>query len=563
MKKRAANMIIEQLVLHGVDYVFGVTGKAISPLIDALIDFDSIQFIATKHETGAALMAYGYAQGTGKIGVCCGTTGGGSTNLATGVATAFMNSIPLLVVTGQVSTFEFGKGAFQESTGQGQSINTVDFFKSISKASIFIDSVDNIREKIDHAIQLATTGRMGPVHINIPFNLQLAELPIPDVETSIATNHNKDNACFDSDVIEAVQLLVESINPVFLIGWGAVLSGAHRDIISIAERYDIPVATTIQGKGGIPSNHYLCLGIFGVCGHSMASDYIFEHADLVIAVGTTFGEFSTFNWDDRVVSNKKMIQIDIDHREIGKNYPVTLGINGDASVIARLLKVELERINPSPKNSGRQVEEMIDRIGRVINPHLMDSLQVPLKPQRVMKEIRDNTPDNTLFLADSGAHWAWAMHYLHVHHGGGFYPTLGLGSMGASICSSVGIKLAKPDHPVVCICGDGSFLMYGNEITTAGHYNVPVIWIILNDARYNLPSHSIKKMFDRTIGVDFREINFSKLAEVYGLKGYRIEKPGDLSIALQESLYLNSPVVIDVVIDPDEMPPLGRRKLTV
>ena len=191
----------------------------------------------------------------------------------------------------------------------------------------------------------------------------------------------------------------------------------------------------------------------------------------------------------------------------------------------------------------------------------MHDSSVPIKPQRIMQEIRDNAPDNTVFLADSGAHWAWAMHYLPVHHGGGFYPTLGLGSMGASICSAIGVKLSKPDHPVICICGDGSFLMYGNEITTAEQFNIPVIWIIFNDSKYSLPSFSMKKQYNRTIGVDFRKINFSNLAEVFNVKGYRVEKPGDIHRILKEAIDLNKPVVIDAVIDTNEFPPVGKRKL--
>ena len=555
MKKRVANIIVEQIAKMGVHYIFGVTGKAISAFIDAILDYDSVEFIAAKHESGAALMAYGYAQASGKIGVCCGTTGGGTTNLATGVATAFMNSVPLLVITGQVSTFEFGKGAFQESTGIGQSINSVEFFKSITKQSLSIDHPSEVISTLGKAIKTATTGRMGPVHINIPFNIQLTEID-SEIKT-IDSSTEDETPDFRKEIESVIQLMQAAEKPAFLLGWGSVLSGAHREITEIAEKYNIPVATTLQGKGAIPSNHYLCLGVMGVCGHSSASDYIFEKADLLIAVGTTFGEFSTFNWDERITKDKKLIQIDIDHREIGKNYSVDIGITGDASLIIKELHQELITKEFQPKK-----EIALEHPSKkYINPHIMEAEHVPLKPQRIFKELREDTPDNTLFLADSGAHWAWAMHYLPVHKGGGFYPTLGLGSMGASICSAIGVKLGKSDHPVICICGDGSFLMYGNEVTTAEHYNIPVIWVILNDSRYNLPAISMKKQYNRTIGVDFKKIDFSKLADVFGIKGYRVEKPGDLKKALKEAIALNGPVVIDAVIDPEEIPPVGKRKL--
>jgi acetolactate synthase-1/2/3 large subunit len=299
----------------------------------------------------------------------------------------------------------------------------------------------------------------------------------------------------------------------------------------------------------------------GVCGHTLAADYLIDESDLLIVVGSSLGEFTTFNWDIRFLKNKKMIQIDIDNREIGKNYPVQLGLVGDAKIITHQLNQAIEKSNFKIRNSKAELEKYIVENKSFINSTIMDDCSVPLKPQRVMKEIRENTPDNTIFLADSGSHWAWAMHYLPIYNGGGFYPTIGLASMGASICSSIGVKLSKPENPVICICGDGSFLMYGNEVTTAQQYNIPVIWIILNDSKYNLPAVSLQKMFNRSIGIELNVINFSKLAEVFNIKGYRVEKPNELPQVLAEAITLKKPVVIDVIIDPNEMPPLGQRKL--
>lgn len=558
MKKRVANIIVEQIASLGVDYIFGVTGKAISPFIDAILDYQSIKFISAKHESGGALMAYGYAQGSGKIGVCCGTTGGGTTNLATGVATAYMNSVPLLVITGQISTFEFGKGAFQESTGIGQSINSVEFFKSFTKETLCIEKPENAIALIQCAIKTATSGRMGPVHINIPFDIQLTEIIYQAADGIIKPEIKQHD--YDHDVVQAIRMIREAKNPIFLLGWGSVISGANIEIIEIAEALNIPVVTTHQGKGSIPSNHRLCLGIMGICGHSAASTYVFEKADLIIAVGTSFGEFSTFNWDKRITENKSIIQIDIDPNEIGKNFPVRLGIIGDAKHISEdiLRKVKESEM---PLDVEQKEDFGVQKQNMFIDAFKMGDRSIPLKPQWIMKEIRDNTPDSTLFLADSGSHWAWAMHYLPIHHGGGFYPTLSLGSMGASICAAIGLKLAKPENTVVCICGDGSFLMYGNEVTTAEQYNIAVIWVILNDAKYNLPALSMQKQYNRTVGVDFRKTDFAKLADVFGIKGYRIEKPDDLGLALFDAVHGKWPAIIDAHIDPDEMPPVGKRKL--
>lgn len=561
MKKRVANVITELLVNENVEYVFGVTGKTIAPLLDAFLDFDQIHFIGSKHENGAALMAYGYAQGSGNIGVCCGSTGGGSTNLATGVATAFMNSVPLLVFTGQVSTQDYGKGAFQESTGFGQSIDTVDFFRSITKESFAANNPNKVADAIEYGIRSAKSGRMGPVHINIPFDIQQAYIDHKE-------NHSK-HQIFTRGTIgesagleEALSLIDAAQKPVFLVGWGAVQCGAHNEIKEISERLDIPVATTIQGKGAIPSDHPLCLGVVGICGHQVAADYVFDHSDLLIAVGTSFGEFSTYGWDNRFFNKKKIIQIDIDNREIGKNYPVEIGLTGDAKIIIHQLNLMISKGGIKTKPSGRQIADFITSGGRVLNPGKLEDDGVPLKPQRLLNEVNKHAPDNTLFLADSSSHWAWSMHYLKIKEKGNFYPTLGLGAMGASIGSAIGLKLSRPDNPVVCICGDGSFLMGGNEIATAGQFGVPVIWVIFNDSRYGMPEASIKKMYNRTIGVSLSDTDFARMAESMNVKGYRVETPEEFSAAFKEALASNQPVVLDVLIDKTEIPPIGKRKLT-
>jgi acetolactate synthase-1/2/3 large subunit len=562
MKKRVVNIIAELVINEGVEYVFGVTGKTIAPLLDALLDYGSIDFISSKHENGAALMAYGYAQGSGKISVCCGSTGGGSTNLATGVATAYMNSVPLLVITGQIATSDYGKGAFQESTGWGQSIDTVDFFRSITKQSFSAVNPLRIVETIQYAIRSATSGRMGPVHLNIPFDIQQVLVEYEPV--SIKPYVISGSSFLESGALREMLYLIESSEtPVFLVGWGAVQSGANKEILAIAEKLQIPVATTIQGKGAVPSEHPLCLGVVGICGHALAADYVFEKSDLLIAVGTSFGEFSTFSWDERLLRNKKIIHIDVDNREIGKNYPVVLGLNGDARVIMHQLRQMVDKDETQPRDSGQKVLSLIKSTEKLLNPHLMQDKSSPLKPQSLFGVVREHAPDNTIFLADSSSHWAWAMHYLSVGKEGNFFPTLGLGAMGASISSAIGIKLSTPQAPVICVCGDGSFHMGGNEIATAAQFSISVIWIVFNDSCYSMPQASIKKMFNRTIGVDLVKTDFAKMAESVGVKGFRVDSRDSFSEALAEALSINQPVVIDALIDISEIPPIGQRKLIV
>ena len=559
MKKPLPHVILDQIIQEKVEYIFGVTGKAISPLLDAILDYQNLDFISSKHESGAALMAFGYAQGTGKVGVCCSTTAGGSTNLVTGVATAYMNSVPMLVITGQSSTHEFSKGAFQESSGLGQSINTVDLYKSITKESFALANPHLVAETIRYAIKSALSGRRGPVHINIPFDFFHKEIEIESFQNSISL-FNDNFQSINTGMDEAIRMIEKADSPVFLTGWGTVLSGAEQEVIKIAEKLDIPIATTLQGKGVISYDHPLHLGILGVAGHTSAQKYIFEKSDLIIVIGANFDEFTTFNWNP-VFLDKKIIQMDVDFREIGKNYPVESGFVGDAAIILSSMRQKIEQAGVKSGRSRQEIIDFVKETGKFVNPELMIADSIPIKPQRLMKEIGDNTPDNTIFLADSGAHWAWAMHYLPIREGGGFYPTIGLAAMGASVCSSIGVQVSKPKNPVVCICGDGSFLMNGNEVATAEQYDIPVVWVVLNDSLYNLPAKSMLKQFNREIGVKLSETNFANLAEAYNVKGYRVENPEELAGKINEAVNAKKPAVIDVVIDPDEFPPVGQRKL--
>lgn len=561
MGKKIVDLIIDLLIQENIHYIFGVTGKAISPFIDAILNDNIIHFISAKHEANAALMAFGYAQGSDQIGVCCATTGGGATNLTTGVATAYMNSIPLLVFTGQTATTEFARGAFQESTGYGQSINVVDLFKPITKESFSINIHQNILEKIQYAIKSATSGRMGPVHINIPVDIQNREVDHIEIPQSI--NHRFDHeACCSTDaIITFFKLFEQSKHPLLLMGWGSVLSSANRSLVEIAEILNIPIITTIQGKGAISANHHLALGVIGLAGHHSAKEYLFEQCDLLIAVGTSFGEFSTYNWNKDFSKHKKIVQIDIDSRELGKNYPIELPLIGDASAIATQIKEAIPHLKPIPKRYDHYIQRVIDSGIKYQSAYMIKSDATPIKPQRLMGEIRKNAPDNTLFLADSGSHFVWAAHYIPIYQGGNYYPTFSLGSMGASIPSAIGVKLSHPQNPVICICGDGSFLLSGNEIATAAQYNIPVIWIILNDSKYSLPELSIKKMFHRIIGTTLPKIDFSDFAKALNVTAYRVEDPTKLSEVITKALLAHKPIIIDVVIDPKECPPIGDRKL--
>lgn len=559
--KKVNELLVNYLREMGIGYIFGITGKTITSMFDPPQDYDDIRTITTAHEGGASFMAYGYSQATGKIGVVCTTSGGATTNAITGVASAFMNSQPMLVISGQVPLCDFGKNAFQESTGVGRSMDSVAMFKPITKQSTMLVSPQKAGEYFRDAIRLALTGRPGPVHINIPMDVQLApteemvmpkKLFIPETRTLADPR----------GVERAAKLLAAAKYPVILMGWGAVMSRAHSDLIRLAEKLNIPVATTVQGKGGIPTNHPLCLGVMGLCGHQTARDYIFEQADLLIAVGTQFGEFNTDNWASALKGDKPIIQINVDPAEIARNYPVEVGLVGDAKAVVGQLSDLIESRKIPPKILPIQVSDSRWDLRKYETPEHMEDMSVPIKPLRVTKELRDSTPDDTIFLGDSGSHWGWATHGIPIYKGGEFYPGISLGSMGTAVASSIGIQLAKPNQSVISIVGDGAMLMNGSEISTAAHYNIPVKWVVFNDERYNMPYAGITKLFGEAraqIPCELPRCDFAKMAEAFGVKGYTVTRPGQITEIMPEVLASKKPTVIDVKIDKDPVPPIGQR----
>lgn len=352
----AAELLIKCLETHGVEYIFGIPGGALTPLNNAVYK-STIKPIVTKHEEGAAFMADGYARVSGKIGVCCGTSGPGATNLTTGIASSFADSIPLLVLTGQVATSVFGKGAVQEFAGGGLSI--VDMFRRITKYSDIIINEQRVQEMVSKALRISLSSRTGPVHLNLPTDIMKREVSERDISISIGQT-----AVFDREgVKQAARFLLNAKRPVIIAGWGAVLSRADAEIKELAEMMDIPVATSPKGKGVFSEIHPLSLGVLGFAGSPAAKEYITESGvDVMLAVGTSFNEWITSGWDTKLLPSEALIQIDIDADEIGKNYNVDVGIGGDARVVLRELIYEIRRQIGTPMPAGKKRRREIKKI---------------------------------------------------------------------------------------------------------------------------------------------------------------------------------------------------------
>ncbi len=562
---KANELLIKHLESEGVKYIFGVPGAPLMPVFHALAAPDSrIKPIICKHEEGGAFMADGYARVSGNLGVCCGTAGPGTTNLITGVAAAFKDSIPMLVLTAQVPTTSFGKGGAQESTGENRSFSTTELLKPITKSSLMVLSADNLSFVIRSVLRNALHPRMGPVHLNLPVDILKREVPSPD---ELLQTFKLDAAYFDRDKVkEAALALLAAKRPLFLVGRGAILSGASQELVEIAEMLTIPVITSPKAKGAFPEDHPLSLGVFGIGGMKAASNMLLNrgNSDLLFAIGTSFDEWGTNGWDPKIKGEKVLIQVDIDPSQIGKNFPANVGLVGNAKTILKELWFELHRqIKNSRYLPSRSAQDVLDFKKAAQGPSVPlqdDSDEGPIKPQRLIADIRKTVPRDTIFFADSGNHLLWTINCLEIYEPGTFIISLGLAAMGYAVAGAIGGKLAAPDRTVVAICGDGCFFMHGMEVITAVNYGIPVIWVVFNDARLNMifQGETLQNRPGASF-FQFKPVDIAQTARSFGALGLRVERAPEIVPALREAMASGRPAVIDVNIDRDELSPLKDR----
>jgi acetolactate synthase-1/2/3 large subunit len=558
MKITTAGLLLRYLEGEGVEYIFGVPGTALVPLYDAINKQDAIKPILSKHEEGAAFMADGYARVSGKIGVCYSTSGPGTTNLVTGVANAYMDNVPLLVITGQVPTSIYGKGTFQDSTKEG--VDSVAMFDPITKYSEMIMSRYKMPETVREAFRIAFSGKKGPVHISYPKDIMEAEIE----DTLLPPRRYRvKSAYFDRKlVIDATEKLVNAKKPAMLVGSGVIASDATSEVLELAEMLNIPVATTPKAKGAFPEDHALSLGVLGFSGSPVAEEYLMGDVDVLLVVGASLNQLTTFSWDPKLEPSDSLIHVNIDPSEIDKNYVADIGLVGDCQAVIneisfRVLR-ELQKHDPKEERPIGDIIKFKDRVGMVVDEEKTFSESVPIKPQALMREIQESLPDDAIVFVDTGNHICWAIHYMRFKKPN-FISAFGMLTMGYATAAAIGGKLAAPDRPVVAIVGDGCFQMNGMEIATAVNYDIPVVWIVQNNSKLGLV-HDLQRfsLGDKTVSTTFKEVNFARVAEGLGAKGYRIERPGELSEILPEAIEGAVPTVIDVIIDPNEVPPIDR-----
>ncbi len=616
-KKSMADLIVDYLHQIGVEYVFGVPGNAMEPLYDALARSERVggpRAVVARHETGAAFMAEGYTRETGKLGVCCTTVGPGATNIITGVTSAYEECVPMLVITGQTPLPTLGLGALQDSSSSG--INIVSMFQQCTRYSTSVSHQSQLEGKLVKAITMAYGAVPGPVHLSIPREIGWASAQnggsVYDLK-SLIYKKSSHKAC-EADVDAIFNEIVSSKNSVILIGKRS--SVAIDAIFELAALTNTPVITTLQGRGVAKSYHPQFRGMIGMGGHSDAKK-VLENSSLerIVAVGVDFNEFDTCGWSTHILSSK-VIHIDSMKEYFSRSFMARLHVCGDLLEIFREL---IQRVKSSQRpicvenrddkpfnviNFDRRSDKKRRKSGqgfqmtslyknedekrsgkdrRCLNHksqwpvmryfgvedesgYLNNNNSTLIKPQHLMHELSRLFPTNTRFLADAGNSFMWANHYLHPYSspnmksracGNEVVRTgLAFASMGWAIGAAVGTAMGNQGDPVVCIVGDGSFLMSGQEISVAVYEKVNVIFILLNDGELGMIKHGQKLADIEETGYELPPVNYCQIAKAVGAQAFEVHSADDLAaLDIQAICRYSGPTLIDVHIDPDELPP--------
>lgn len=597
----ASDLLAAYLADLGVEYVFGVPGGAIEPFYDALArsqrNGGPVPVVA-RHEAGAAFMAHGYSHNSGRLGVCCATTGPGTTNLITGVSSAYENNIPMLVITAQTSLANFGRKALQESSDTG--VNTVGMFQFCTGYNTLVSHADQFEQKLITAVMTAFS-KCCPVNLSIPLDVLRANIDTGHPRYDLASLARSPHAQDEGAVEELRKQLEQAEEIVFVLG-GACHEAAAV-ILRLAYKLRARIVTTPDGKGIISPYHPLYRGVIGFAGHDSAEQTLLDPTvDTVVAVGTTLGEWASNGWDSRAVLNDRLIHVEPLESNLTRSPMARLHVRGRVlsifeSISDRLagggepvdpqkLKRELEELRW--KSMG-QVPWQRGEPGKTPSAVVQQGPRELVKPQWLMGHLTRLFPPATRYLADSGNSVAWAIHYLHPfdrrilerrdrengegpggeqqNRSGGrrgtsaglFQAALEFSSMGWAIGAAVGAAIACPKQPVVCITGDGSLLMSGQEMTVAVQNKLSVVFVVLNDSALGMVKHGQRLSGAEPIAYQLPQVDFSAMAQALGVRGFSIRTAQDLLDLRIDDILHEGPTLLDVKIDPEEVPPMGIR----
>ncbi len=545
MRLKGSDIFWETLIREGVDTVFGLPGGAVINIYDAYPKYrDKVRHILVRHEQAAVHAADGYARSTGKVGVVLVTSGPGATNTVTGIATAYMDSSPVVVFTGQVPTTLIGNDAFQEA-------DIVGITRPCTKYNYLVKSTEDLPRVIKEAIYIASTGRPGPILVDMPKDVIVGEAEFVYPEKVHRRGYNPNIKGHPLQVEKAVKAMVRARRPLIYAGGGINWSGAFEELRRLAETIHAPVTLTLMGLGAFPGDHPLFVGMLGMHG-TYAANMAVTECDLLIAIGARFDDRVTGKVEDFAPDAVK-IHIDIDPASISKNVIVDIPIVGDAKVVLNQILAALEKVEVDWEAKHREWLEKIEEWEREHPLTYQRSDQV-VKPQQVVETIYELTQGKAYICTEVGQHQMWVAQFYKHRYPRHFITSGGLGTMGFGFPAAIGVQVAHPDALVIDIAGDGSFQMNIQELATVAQYNLPVKVVIINNGYLGMVRQWQQLFFDRVYSETDISVqpDFVKVAEAYGIKGYRIEKPSELKKVLKEAFEHKGPVVVDVRVDREE-----------
>lgn len=556
-----SDVIFTFLKKEKVNYIFGIPGGYNAFLVDALNDYTEVKLIRGQHEEGSAFMADGYARSSGKFGVVLTTAGPGLSNSFTGIISSLADGIPIMHVSGAIPRNKSLRGAIQDTESFRMNISN-----AFKEATVFHSDIvhkDNFMQYFRNGIRHLFKGKRGPVFFNIG-----ADLFNQTIEHNQEYFHYFPDRYYDKEAADhCLDEIRSSKSLLIIVGHGVIMSNAQREVENLVNLLKVPVIVTPKGKSAVNNEMPEFLGVFGAGSNVIPEKFLEnEQIDIILAIGTSFNEYSSNAWSGYVNKASKIIQIDIDPYIIGRSFANTLGVVGDAKTVITYMHEAIRKDNYNPYlhlNATEKIKSYFELHENIIEPEKYYSEATPIQVPRLLKDIYDSFEGHDLnIFNDNGSCIFWGSHYLKLRRDWSYYISLGFSSMGYAIPASIGGAIGAPSKVTVAIAGDGSAIMNGNELKTAAEYNVPVIFVVLNDGRLNIIHHGTNAIFGRPHPeIEYKErLDFVKFAESLGVKGYRIEAPGQINKEfIDELVSKKKPIMLDCWVDPKDMAPLGSR----
>ncbi|KQN99994.1 thiamine pyrophosphate-binding protein [Paenibacillus sp. Leaf72] len=550
---RAIEAGLRFLIKQGVKYIFGIPAGSINALYDCLYDLPELQAVVAKHETSSGYMAAAYTRITGIPAVCVGSSGPGATNLVTPAASAWKEKLPVIFLTGSVPSTKLGKGGAQE-------LGADPIFAPVTKLSRMVTNAEELPAAIAEAYWTAISGVPGPVHLSIPIDLQMAdigEMVLPQLPL-IQEQMEPVNKVLINAALQAVLQVGE--RGAILLGHGA--KSAPAEVLQFAERAGWMVATTPRGKGAFPENHPQSLGVYGLAGNDKAVEFLNSDGHkLLLVLGSSLGELATCNWEARLAAGKQLIHVDYDERELGRCYEADIALHGEIADVLRELSAGLAHAGSGLTAERKMLLEQLHlaRLEAAADASAMETWNT----RTAIRLLGANAPEQTRFYIDIGEFMTYSIQNLLIREQQQFDININFGGMGSGIAGSLGAKLAEPDRPVLCITGDGCFFMHGLEVMTAKEYGLPIVFVVINNARLGMVYHGHMLQYERCLS-DFSQqrVSIAAVAQSLGIRHVQVESTEQLQAEHVQQWFAegkSGPIVVEIIVDGNEIPPMGER----